>query len=168
MCDYSLQGIPNRLAVKGEELLTHRFPTGSVGMASSEEIIARVCRAQQQQSCRKRPWAAFKLWLYGADVEPVRAVCIPPGTNLRMTRIPDDLKRQLGLNAVEDVTFTQLHAEAFQYRDAIRFRNGRHLLLQSFREDVLFQVLSEISDDSPRGKPVRGENSAAALQHQPR
>ena len=28
MCDYSLQGLPNRLAVEGEKLVTHRFPLG--------------------------------------------------------------------------------------------------------------------------------------------
>jgi len=26
MCDYSLAGIPNRLAVEGEQLVVHRFP----------------------------------------------------------------------------------------------------------------------------------------------
>jgi hypothetical protein len=34
MCDYSLQGGPNRLAVEGEQLVTYRFPTGSVGLAA--------------------------------------------------------------------------------------------------------------------------------------
>jgi hypothetical protein len=28
MCDYSLAGVPNRLAVEGEELVVHRFPNG--------------------------------------------------------------------------------------------------------------------------------------------
>jgi hypothetical protein len=28
MCDYSLEGLPNRLAVRGEQLVTHRFVTG--------------------------------------------------------------------------------------------------------------------------------------------
>jgi hypothetical protein len=32
MCDYSLAGVPNRLAVEGEQLVVHRFPTGSVGL----------------------------------------------------------------------------------------------------------------------------------------
>ena len=41
MCDYSLCGIPNRLAVEGEELVVHRFSTGSMGMASLADL--RVC-----------------------------------------------------------------------------------------------------------------------------
>ena len=34
MCDYSLMAVPNRLAQEGEDLVTHRFPTGSLGLAS--------------------------------------------------------------------------------------------------------------------------------------
>ena len=33
MCDSSLTGIPNRLAVEGEQLVVHRFHTGFVGLA---------------------------------------------------------------------------------------------------------------------------------------
>jgi hypothetical protein len=38
MCDYSLMGIPNRLAEEGEDLVAHRFPTGSVGFASPRDL----------------------------------------------------------------------------------------------------------------------------------
>jgi hypothetical protein len=31
MCDYSLAGIPNRLAIEGEQLVVHQFSTGSLG-----------------------------------------------------------------------------------------------------------------------------------------
>jgi hypothetical protein len=34
MCDYSLAGIPNRLAAEGEQLMVFRFPTGARGLAS--------------------------------------------------------------------------------------------------------------------------------------
>ena len=34
MCDYSLQGIRNRLAEQGEILVVHRFQTGSKGRTS--------------------------------------------------------------------------------------------------------------------------------------
>jgi hypothetical protein len=37
MCDYSLGGLPNRLAVDGEELIVHRFPTHSIGLASAAD-----------------------------------------------------------------------------------------------------------------------------------
>jgi len=38
MCDYSLMAVPNRLAREGEELVAHRFPTGSLGLASPADL----------------------------------------------------------------------------------------------------------------------------------
>jgi hypothetical protein len=38
MCDYSLHGIPNRLAEEGEVLVVHRFFTGSKGLTSHEYL----------------------------------------------------------------------------------------------------------------------------------
>ena len=35
MCDYSLMGIPNRLACEGEDLVVHQFRTGSRGLTPS-------------------------------------------------------------------------------------------------------------------------------------
>jgi hypothetical protein len=32
MCDYSLAGIPNRLAAEGEHLVVYRFSTGARGL----------------------------------------------------------------------------------------------------------------------------------------
>ena len=39
MCDYSLAGIPNRLAVEGEQLVVHRFPA-SMGLAPCPPLAA--------------------------------------------------------------------------------------------------------------------------------
>jgi hypothetical protein len=143
MCDYSLQGLPNRLAVENEELVSYRFPTGSIGMASSVDLAARNKQSQEPKE-RVSFWVALKRWLAPAvESCPIPAVCIPPGTKLRMTGIPHSLKREFSLNSIEDVTFIQLSAEAFHYRDAIVFRNGRRLLLQSLREGVLMRVLAD-------------------------
>jgi hypothetical protein len=38
MCDYSLSGIQNRLAVGGETLIVHELDTGSKGLTSSEYL----------------------------------------------------------------------------------------------------------------------------------
>ena len=38
MCDYSLCGLPTRLAVEGEELVVHRFRSGSMGLASPADL----------------------------------------------------------------------------------------------------------------------------------
>src|SRR2546425_10252775 len=123
MCDYSLAGIPNRLAVEGEQLIVHRFSTGSLGLASP-------C---SQRLSKGTP-----------------AVCIPPGARLRLRDIPEALQLRLGLNATEEVTFVQLSAEAYQYRDAVRFQNGRELLLQKLDCGQQVEVLSIASGDIPQ------------------
>ena len=38
MCDYSLMAIANRVAVSGDELVVHRFQTGTVGLASASDL----------------------------------------------------------------------------------------------------------------------------------
>jgi len=48
-------------------------------------------------------------------------------------RAAKDQQRQFHVDATEEVTFVQLSAEAYQYRDAVRFRNGREVLLQRLR-----------------------------------
>jgi hypothetical protein len=84
MCDYSLQGLPNRLAVEGEEVVTHRFPSGSLGMASPLDIavqnrpqprIGRENGGRRRAGCRRRRMPCQT------------AACIPPGTRLLMARI---------------------------------------------------------------------------------
>jgi len=122
MCDYSLARIPNRLAVEGEQLVVHRFSTGSLGLASP---------------CLQ-PFS-----------KETHAVCIPPGARLRLQDIPEALQLRLGLNATEEVTFVQLSAEAYQYRDAVRFQNGREILLQKLDCSQQVEVLSLTSGDIP-------------------
>jgi hypothetical protein len=42
---------------------------------------------------------------------------------------------------VEDVSFVQQNAEAFSYRDAVRFGNGKEILLQFLRLGQRVDVL---------------------------
>jgi hypothetical protein len=118
MCDYSLAGVPNRLAVEGEELVVHRFPTGIMGLASPNTPLSR---------------------LWSAKATP--AVCIPPGARLLLRDIPVGLQLDFGVRDAEEVTFVQQSAEAFMYRDAVRFKDSREILLQKLkcgqRVDVL-------------------------------
>ena len=115
MCDYSLAGLPNRLAIEGEQLVVYRFPAGTLGLASP-------CPS-----------------LFG---EEIPAVCIPPGARLRLRDIPRSLQLELDIDPLEEVTFVQLSAEAYEYRDAMRFRNDRDVLLQRLRCGQQVDVLS--------------------------
>jgi hypothetical protein len=129
MCDYSLAGVPNRLAVEGEELVVHCFLTGALGLTSPHTSPVR-------------GWFS-KIW----TARGTPAVCVPPGTRLLLRDIPADLQQALGVGAAEEVTFVQQNAEAYQYRDAIRFQNGREILLQQLRCGQRVDVLNRSSSE---------------------
>jgi hypothetical protein len=131
MCDYSLAGIPNRLAAEGEELMVYRFSTGARGLTSGDASL-------------------WRLWF-----KKTPAVCVPPGARLLLRDIPKDLQRQFDVHATEKVTFVQTSAEAFEYRDAVRFRNGREVLLQRLTCGQRMEVLSLCSGDSSEEKHQR-------------
>jgi hypothetical protein len=76
---------------------------------------------------------------------------------LLLRDIPQDLRRQFGVRATEEVTFVQLSAEAYQFRDAVRFRNGREVLLQLLNCRQKVEVLSLCSDDSQEEEHQRRE-----------
>jgi hypothetical protein len=55
--------------------------------------------------------------------------------------IPQCLQQQLGVSDEEEVTFVQLSADAYSYRDAVRFNNGREALLQKLAEGQRVDVM---------------------------
>jgi hypothetical protein len=126
MCDYSLASAPNRLAVEGEQLVAYRFSTGSMGLKSRDASLWRLWFKQTGAIC----------------------VCVPPGARLLLRDISANLQRELDVQATEEVTFVQLSAEAYRYRDAVRFRNGREVLLQRLKCGQRVNVLSLCCDDS--------------------
>lgn len=145
MCDYSLAEVSNRLAAQGEQLLLHRFPTGSMGL----------------RPARRR----FREVLFPCSVT---AVCIPPGATLFLQDISMCLRRELGVSAAERVTFSQLGLEEGRHRDAVRFRNGKEVLLQRLMPDQRVTVLSleydEHSPDAPeRARLIAGGSAASSI-----
>jgi hypothetical protein len=140
MCDYSLCGIPNRLAVEGEQLVVHKFTTGSMGLASPADLPVTTAKAAET---RKTFWQSIKDFFEpGRPATLTPAVCIPPGAQLVVKDIPADLQRQCRVTDREAVTFTQISADVNSYRDAVRFRNGYEIRLQELREGMRVEVLS--------------------------
>jgi hypothetical protein len=138
MCDYSLMAVPNRLAQEGEELVAHRFPTGSLGLASPADLKRAVNPAP---IARRTLWCSLKEFFNPPKTEPVAAVCIPPGARLMLQDIPMRLQHEAGVGPAEEVIFTQISAAANSYRDAVRFPNGREVRLQELREGQRVKVL---------------------------
>ena len=141
MCDYSLGGLPNRLAVDGEELIVHRFSTHSIGLASSADLqIMKISEVRQRnQSLWQRINSLFSP---APDCRSVLAVCVPPGARLVLKSIPMDLRCKWSVGANESVYFMQTSAEVNTYRDALHFRTGRQVLLQELREGMRVTVMS--------------------------
>ena len=137
MCDYSLHGLPNRLAEEGEVLVVHRFYTGSKGLTSPEYL-----KPVQKP---KGLMAVFKRML--ALQQPgVCAVCIPDGVQLKLHGITPALQQAHGLFTTEAVTFRQLSADALTYRDALEFKNGVKVRLQSLEDGQSVEVLALSSE----------------------
>jgi hypothetical protein len=154
MCDYSLMAVPNRLAREGEELVVHRFPTGSLGLTGAGDVRRPFNPPKPR---RKSVWASLLNILNPPQSLPVCAVCIPPGAQLLLKDVPPRLRETLDVEETETVIFTQITAAAHAYRDSVRFANGHVVRLQDLREGQRVRVL-DLS--------CAGELNLAALQEE--
>src|SRR6266699_1729092 len=132
MCDYSLQGIENRLAEEGEVLVVHRFHTGSKGLSSPE-----------YRKAHEKPtgFRAILKSIFAVQAKEC-AVCIPDGARLMLHGISAALKETHDLSSSEPVTFRQLSANAGTYRDAVEFRDGTVVRLQDLEQGQSVEVLA--------------------------
>jgi len=155
MCDYSLYEYKNRLAQEGETLVVHRFMSNTQGLISPADSQATT----NDKTDQRRPgfWSSLKDF-FSEPTEKAVAVCVPPGARLLLQDIPARLQRKLNVREEEEVVFTQLSAEAYKHRDAVRFGNGREILLQELREG---QRAFVISVSLPDELPEREEAFAA-------
>ena len=135
MCEYSLAYFPSRLAVEGELLVVRRFPCGTMGLTAARRSLKQML-------------------FPGATC----AVCVPPGARLLLRDIPESLQRRFRIRPAEEVTFVQQSAEAFTYRDAVRFSNGREVLLQRLEKGLRVRVLSlDLAEDEPPRQHTVGD-----------
>jgi hypothetical protein len=146
MCDYSLMSIPNRLAVEGEDLVTYRFHSGSIGFAS-ESDVRRMAGSNDPQA--RGIWLSLRSYSANPPLaEPVCAVCVPPGARLLLQDIPEHLQHKLNVASSEEVTFVQMGMDAYTYRDAVRFDSGLEIRLQGLIPGQRARVL-QLSSEQP-------------------
>jgi hypothetical protein len=136
MCDYSLHGIENRLANEGEVLVVHRFYSGSKGLTSPGYL--------KPAGTGTGIMAALKR-LFASYAQPC-AVCIPDGARLVLHGIEPKLRRAHNLASVEAVTFRQLSANDYAYRDAVEFSNGIKIRLQDLEIGQVMEVVALSSE----------------------
>ena len=148
MCDYSLHTFPNRLAVDGEELIVHRFGGASLGLASVCDVTPPATATRCDGANRSFwSWTRVKEWFKAQQPrweaeKRIPAVCVPPGATLILRDNPKNLQRELDIRETEEVRFVQTSAEVNTYRDAVRFANGRQVLLQALREGQRATIVS--------------------------
>ena len=157
MCDYSLMGVPNRLAKEGEDLVVFRFATGSRGLTQCQESLDT-----QNEQMRPHFLKSMIQLFFGNPKDTKVAVCIPPGARLLLGDIPHELQDSLSIGSAEEVTFTQLTAKPHVYRDAIRFKNGREILLQQLEDGQRVKVLELSLAAEPTLFERRDEESVRA------
>jgi hypothetical protein len=129
VCDFSLEMYQSRPAQQGEEYISNKFPTGTVGFVSPGDKSIAICMA--------------------CDSE------------LKLSRIPPKVQTMAGVGDSEVVTFTRIERpsaeslgallRAFQrfsddaryHRDAVRFRNGKVVSLQTLGPRVTAWLLPQ-------------------------
>jgi hypothetical protein len=133
MCDYSLMAVDNRLALEGEDLVAHRFKSGSMGLVSCLDYTS-----WQDRGFWRRFVECFSLQ---TQIAPV--VCVPPGAQLLVH----------GFGRCETATFMQVSLESNRHRDALCFDNGDTTLVQLLPEGQRLKVLrlSKAESEEPEG-----------------
>jgi hypothetical protein len=144
MCDYSLFAKRNRLAEEGEELVVHRFETGSLGFASVKDLQLKANRERGEDSL----WSKIKDWVSAGSSVTVPSVCIPPGARLLLDDVPRSIQKSLRIRPSEVVIFTEISSRSYSYRDALILPDGTPVLLQDLSEGIHAIVLSLSPDVS--------------------
>lgn len=141
MCDYSLSGLPNRLAIEGEELITHRFRTGVMGLASPAELSPK--RAPLSQRGHKNNWEKIKSFFgWALQMPDACAVCVPPGARLILTSVPSQVSTTRNVSEGTELRFTQTNADVNTHRDALVMPDGSPVLLQLLPQGMRMRVVS--------------------------
>ena len=95
--------------------------------------------AQDEQVSLHRFSSGTMGFVAGTDCET--AVCLPTGARLHLEGISETVQRAFSVAAAEDVTMTRLEITGHAHRDAVRFGNGREVLLQSLNAGVTARLL---------------------------
>ncbi|MBI3197445.1 MAG: hypothetical protein HYZ40_08035 [Rhodospirillales bacterium] len=74
------------------------------------------------------------------------AVCIPADARLRLTGIGEAAQRAFAVGAIEEAVMTRLEGGPHAHRDAVKFSNGREVLLQSLNPGITAEVVAFTSD----------------------
>jgi hypothetical protein len=90
------------------------------------------------------------------------AVCMPAGAHLILAGIGEAVQRSFAVGPIEQVVMTRLNVLGVHaHRDAVRFANGKEVLLQSLNAGATAVVVTFASDATEA--PATAERPAALL-----
>lgn len=126
---------------------------------SPELHRSRPAVQEEQYTLRRFPSGTMG-FMAARDCET--AVCIPADAHLRLEGIAEAVQQIYAVGPVEDVVMTRMDGTAFAHRDAVRFANGREVLLQSLNAGIAASVLDFMpgAEETPK---VRARRSPADL-----
>jgi hypothetical protein len=154
MCDYSLYTIPNRLAQEGEELVLHRFQSGTLGFASCADLA---CAQQAQQAKPRTFWSRAREFFRTGSAPAIPAVCVAPGARLLLQNLPQHVQTSWQIGPSEVAVLTEMSERTYTFRDALLFSNGQRVLLQELPEGIRALVLTLTPVEEEFRRPVRRE-----------
>jgi len=101
--------------------------------------------AQEEQYTLHRFPSGTMGFVAGTDCET--AVCMPAGARLSLEGINETVQRAFSIGPAEQVTMTRLEVTGHAHRDAVRFTNGREVLLQSLNAGVTCRLAPRDLDE---------------------
>jgi hypothetical protein len=105
---------------------------------SLELYRSRPAVQEEQYTLRRFPSGTMG-FMAARDCET--AVCIPADAHLRLEGIGEAVQQAYAVGAVEDAVMIRMDGTAFAHRDAVRFANGREVLLQSLNAGIAATVI---------------------------
>jgi hypothetical protein len=89
---------------------------------------------------------------FTAERDCETAVCLPADAELRLEGIGEAIRQAYAVQPAEVAVMTRMDGTAFSHRDAVRFSNGREVLLQGLNAGIVASLVEVL----PRGRELSG------------
>jgi hypothetical protein len=119
---------------------------------SLELYRSRPAVAEEQYTLHRFPSGTMG-FVAARDCET--AVCVIAGARLQLEGIAETVQRSFGIGSVEEVVMTRLDVTGHAHRDAVRFGNGKEVLLQSLNAGITAILMPEIDLTKYRSAAAR-------------
>jgi hypothetical protein len=119
---------------------------------SLELYRSRPAVAEEQYTLHRFPSGTMG-FVAARDCET--AVCMAPGARLQLEGIAETVQRSFGIGLIEEVVMARLDVTGHAHRDAVRFGNGKEVLLQSLNAGITALLMPEIDLTKYRSAEAR-------------